>query len=91
MATSDAEDTTLISYHRATKLRNAERVVESHFVRDILFNVEEMDRLAAPFEVVHELVGRVALLQNESVMQQFTILVDHINVLVVGDAAGELA
>jgi hypothetical protein len=38
-------------------------------VRDHLVNVEEVDRLAAPFEVVHELMRGVTLLQDESVVE----------------------
>ena len=58
---------------------------------DIFLNVEEVDRFATPFEVVNELVRGVTLLQDESVMEQFSKLVDHVNILVLGDTARELS
>ena len=88
MAATYAEDSTFISDDSTTELRNAERIVKGHLVRDVLLDIEEMNRLAAPFEVVNKFVGRVALLENKCVVQQFAIFVDNINVLVVCDAAG---
>jgi len=91
VAPTDAEDAALVSHDRAAELRDAEGVVKADLMRDILLNVEKVDRLAAPFEVVHEFVRRVTLLQNKSVVEKLTKLVDHVHILVISDPAGEFA
>ena len=91
MSPTNAENSTFICDNGAAELGNAEGVAEGDFVRYVLLNVEEVDRLASPFEIVDEFVRRVALLQNECVVEQFSKLVDHVNILVVCDPAGEFS
>ena len=60
-------------------------------MRDDLDNVEEVDRLAAPLEVVHKFVGRVRLLEDKSIVQEITELVDDIQLRIVCNATAELS
>ena len=90
MASSDAENSTFICDHSATELGDAELVVQGYFVRDILFDVEEVDGFAAPLKVVDKLVRWVALLENKCIVEQLTKFVDHIHVLVVRNATWKL-
>lgn len=91
MAPTDAEDTALVRHNGAAKLWDAKRVVQIDLVTDVFLNIKEVDRFAAPLEVVNKLVRRVALLQDERVVQQLAKFVDDIHILVVRNAAGEFA
>ena len=57
----------------------------------VFLDVKEMYRLAAPLEIVDELVRRVALFEDESVVQKLPKLVDYVDVLVVRDPTRELS
>lgn len=69
MPASDTEDPSFIGDDGPAELRNVEGVAEADLVRNHLVNVEKVDRLAAPFEIVHELMRGVTLLQDESVVE----------------------
>ena len=50
-----------------------------------------MNVLVSPLEVVDVFARTIALLQNKGVVEQLRKLGEHIDVRVVGDAAGELS
>ena len=56
MPSANAEHPSFVCHDGSTELWDTESVVQADFVGDILFNVEKVDRLGAPLEVVHELV-----------------------------------
>jgi len=91
MSSANAEDTSLVSDHGATELGDAEGVTKGYLVRNHLLDVEEVDRLAAPLEVVNKLVRRVALLQNKSVVKKLSKLFNDINIRVVSNSAAEFS
>jgi hypothetical protein len=84
VSSTNTEDPAFISHDRATELRNAESVIKRDLVRNHLVHVKKVNRLAAPLKVVHELVRRVTLFEDESVVQQLVELVNDIDLLVVG-------
>ena len=91
MSSADAEDPTFVSDHSSTEFRNVECIAQRNFVGDHFFNVKEMDWFASPLKVVHELVWWVALLEDEGVMEKLIELINHVDFIVVGNPATQLA
>lgn len=91
VASSDAENSAFISDYCTTEFRNAEGVVEGDLVGNHFVDVIKVDRLAAPLEIVHELVRGVALLKDERVVQQLVEFFYDVNLLIVRNFAAQFA
>ena len=59
MATADAEDTPFVGDDGPTELWNRERVLQRHFVTELLIHIEKVERFASPLKVVDELVRAI--------------------------------
>ena len=80
MPSTDAEHLALISDQRSTEFGNQE-IVEDHYLFTCAFiDVIEMDILGAPFKVMDEFSGAVALLENEGIVKQLRELGEDINI-----------
>ena len=87
MSAAYTEHTSLVSHHSPAELGDVEGILKGHFLRVLPVNVPKVNRLAAPFEVMHEFVGTVAFLEDERVVKQFSKLLHHIDLGVVRDPA----
>ena len=88
---TDAKYFTFISNQSAAEFRNDKVVKQNHFFGGVLVYIVEVDVLGAPLEVMDELPGAVALLQDESIVEELRELTEDVNVRVVGDSARELS
>ena len=91
MSSTNAEHSSFIGDYCPTEFRNVECVAQGNLVGDHLFDIEEMNGFTSPLEVVHELVWRVTLLEDEGVMEQFVKLFNDVHIVVVGNAATQLS
>ena len=90
MTPSNAKNSTFICDYGAAELRNVELSLEVDLMRSLLVHIKEVDVLAAPLKVVHELTRTVALLENEGIVEQLTKLIQNVNMLIVSYPARKL-
>ena len=83
MTTSDTENSTFICNYGAAKFGNVELSLKVDLVRCLLVHIKEVDILAAPLKVVHELTRTVALLENEGIVEHLTELIQNVHMLVI--------
>jgi hypothetical protein len=69
MSSTDAEHTAFVSDYGATELRNIKFIIQSHFMGSHFVNIEKVDILCSPFEVVDKLTRTVALFQNKGIVK----------------------
>lgn len=87
VATSNAEHFTFIRDKCPTELGNDEVIEQDHFLTCELLHVVEMNILGTPFEIMHQFAGAVALLENESVVEQLLKLQENIHIRIVRNPA----
>jgi hypothetical protein len=85
MSTSDTKYSSFISHYGPAEFWNIEFVFQLDLVRGLLINIEEVNILCSPFEVVHKLAGTVAFFQDKRVLKEFRELVNYTDSGIVSD------
>jgi hypothetical protein len=89
MAPSNTENSAFVGNHSPAEFRDTESILKRGFMRLNLIDIKEVYSLAAPLEIVYELVAGVALLEDEGVVKQLIEFVYHLKFLIVRYSAGE--
>jgi hypothetical protein len=86
VSSTDTENSTFISDNCATELWYIEAIVKRYFLSVLSINVPKMDAFATPFEVVHILIARVALLKDKGVVQKFSKPINDVFLVIICNA-----